>query len=83
MCSLFIVSIIWTRSKHTGPGQACFTFVAFKEPRDFHSVEFEGAQKYHKQYSGVPNRRTGLNTRTGWKYIKKLINAQGLIIIIL
>ena len=34
-------------------------------------------------YSGVPNRRTGLNKRTGWKYIKKLINAQGLIIIIL
>ena len=34
-------------------------------------------------YSSLPNRRTGLNKRTGWKKIKKLINAQGLIIIIL
>ena len=34
-------------------------------------------------YSGVPNRRTGLNKRTGWNISQKLINAQGLIIIIL
>ena len=35
------------------------------------------------EYSSLPNRRTGLNKRTGWKKIKKIINAQGLIIIIL
>ena len=34
-------------------------------------------------YSGVPNRRTGLNKRTGWNISQKLINAQGLIIITL
>ena len=34
-------------------------------------------------YSSLPNKRTGLKKRTGWKKIKKLINAQGLIIIIL
>ena len=35
------------------------------------------------EYSGVPNRRTGLNKRTGWNILQKLINAQGLIINIL
>ena len=34
-------------------------------------------------YFGVPNRRTGLNKRTGWNISRKLINAQGQIIIIL
>ena len=38
---------------------------------------------FRKKYSGVPNRRTGLNKRTGWNISQKLINAQGLIIIIL
>ena len=53
------------------------------------ATELKLRQRKHTQYgfessySGVPNRRTGLNKRTGWNISQKLINAQGLIIIIL
>ena len=43
----------------------------------------KGLKMSENQYSSLPNKRTGLNKRTGWKKIKKSINAQGLIIIIL
>ena len=42
-----------------------------KLPLPIHTSPFVPKQKKmrKKQYSGVPNRRTGLNKHTGWKIL--------------